>query len=65
MYISKPSVTKIEAADRINLLHSISSRFEEYESWKPGQTPVSLSRYALFHDGYQKILVFRQKLNIR
>ena len=23
MYINKPSVTKIEAADRVNLLHSI------------------------------------------
>ena len=27
MYINKPSVTKIEAADRINLLHSTSCIF--------------------------------------
>ena len=28
MYINKPSVTKIEAADRVNLLHSTSSNLE-------------------------------------
>ena len=32
MYISKPSVTKIEAADRVNLLHSTGCRLEQYES---------------------------------
>ena len=32
MYINKPSVTKIEVADRVNLLHSINCRFEQYES---------------------------------
>ena len=32
MYINKPSVTKIEAVDRVNLLHSTSSMFEQYES---------------------------------
>ena len=32
MYINKPSVTKIEAADRVDLLHSTSCRFEQYES---------------------------------
>ena len=32
MYINKPSVTKIEAADRVNLLHSIIYRFDQWES---------------------------------
>ena len=32
MHINKPSVTKIEAADRVNLLHSTSCRLEQYES---------------------------------
>ena len=32
MYINKPSVTKIEAVDKVNLLHSISCGFEQYES---------------------------------
>ena len=32
LYINKPSVTKIETADRVNLLHSTSCRFEHYES---------------------------------
>ena len=31
MYINKLSVTKIEAADRVNLLHATSCRFEKYE----------------------------------
>ena len=31
MYINKPSVTKIEAADRVNLLHSTSCSFEQYK----------------------------------
>ena len=30
MYINKPSVTKIEAADRVNLLHSTSCKFTLY-----------------------------------
>ena len=29
MCISKPSVTKIEAADRVNLLHGTNYRFEQ------------------------------------
>ena len=37
MYINKPSKTKIDAADRVNLLHSTSCRFEQYKSSKPGQ----------------------------
>ena len=45
MYTNKPSVTKIETADRVNL--SVSCRFEQYESCKPGQMLVSLPRYAL------------------
>ena len=32
MYINKPSVMKVEAADRVNLLHSTSCKFEQYES---------------------------------
>ena len=32
MYINKPSVTKVEAVGRVNLLLSTSCRFEEYES---------------------------------
>ena len=34
MYINKPSVTKIEAADKINLLHSTSRRFGQYSLTK-------------------------------
>ena len=61
MYINEPSVTKIEAADRINLLHSTSCRFEQYEFRKPGQMLVSLPRYPPFHDSHQKTLAFRHK----
>ena len=61
MYINKPSVTKIEAADRINLLNSTSCRFEQYESLKPGQILLSLPRYAPFHDSHQKTLAFRHR----
>ena len=32
MYINKPSETKTEAADRVNLLHSTIYRFEQWES---------------------------------
>ena len=32
MYINKPSVSKIEAADRVNLLRSSGCMFEQYES---------------------------------
>ena len=32
MYINKPSVMKIEAADRVNLLLSTSCRVEQYEN---------------------------------
>ena len=32
MYIKKPSATKIEAADRVNLLHGAIYRFEQCES---------------------------------
>ena len=32
MYINKPSVAKIEAADSVNVLHGISCRFKQYES---------------------------------
>ena len=52
MYISKLSVTKIEAADRVNLLHRTSWRFEQYEFRKSGQMLVSLLRYATLHDSH-------------
>ena len=52
MYINKPLVTKIEAADRVNLLHSTSCSFEQYKSSKLGQMLVSLRRYAPFHDSH-------------
>ena len=32
MYLNKSSVTKTEAAGRVNLLHGTSCRFEQYES---------------------------------
>ena len=32
MYVNKPSVTKLEAADRVNLLRTTNCRFEQYES---------------------------------
>ena len=32
MYINKPLVTKIEAADKVNLLHSTSCNFEQHKS---------------------------------
>ena len=54
MYINKPSVTKIKAADRVNLLHITSCSFEQYKSSKFGQMLVSLPRYAPFHDSHQK-----------
>ena len=59
MYINKPSATKIETANRVNLLHSTIYRFEQWESQKAGQMLVSLSRYPPFHDGHQKTLAFR------
>ena len=66
MYINKPSVTKIEAADRVNLLHSTSCGVEQYKSSKLVQMLVSLPRYAPFHDSHQKDPCFQtQKLNIR
>ena len=59
MYIDKPSVAKIEAARRVNLLHSTSCRFEQYEFRKPGQMLVSLLRYAPFHDSHLKSSCFQ------
>ena len=56
MKINKPSVTKTEAADRVNLL----------DSTKPDQMLASLPRYVLFHDSHQKDSCFQTwKLNIR
>ena len=59
MYINKPSVTKIEEADRVNLLHSTSCEFERYEFRTPDQLLVSLARYAPFHDSHQKNSCFQ------
>ena len=61
MYINKPSVTKIEAADRVSLLRRTSCRLEQYEFRKPGQMLVSLPRYASFHDSHQNTLAFRHR----
>ena len=52
MYINKPSVTKTEAADRVNLLYSTSRSFEQYKSSELSQMLVSLPRYAPFHDSH-------------
>ena len=60
MYINKPSVTKIEEAERVNLLHSTSCSFEQYKSSKLGQMLIiSLPRYAPFHDSHQKDSYFQ------
>ena len=59
MYIDKPSVTKIEAADRVNVLHNTSCSFEQDKSSKPGQMLVSFPRYAPFHDSHQKDSCFQ------
>ena len=59
MYIDKPSVTKIEAADPVNLLHSTSCSFEQYKSSKLSQMLVSLPRYGQFHDSHQKDSCFQ------
>ena len=61
MYINKPSLTKIEAADGVNLLHRTSCGFEQYKSSKLGQMLVSLSRYAPFHESHQKDSAFRHR----
>ena len=45
MYIKKPSATKIEATDRVNLLHSTICSFEQSESGKAGQMLVSLRHF--------------------
>ena len=65
MYINKPSVTKIEVADRVNLLRSTSRSFEQCKCSKPGKMLVSLPRYPPFHDSHQKDSCFQtHKLNI-
>ena len=66
MYINKPSATKIEAAEKDNLLHNTIYRFQQWESSKSGQILVSLLRYSTFHDSHQKDSCFQTyKLNIR
>ena len=59
MYRNKPSVTKIEAADRVNLLHCTSCSFEQHKSLELGQMIASLPRYAPFHDSHQKDSCFQ------
>ena len=59
MYINKPSVTKIKAADRVNLLQSTSCRFEQYELRKSAQMLVSSAIYLPFHDSHQKNSYFQ------
>ena len=44
MYINRPSVTKVEAVDRVNLLHNTGCGFKQYESLKPGQMFVSVTK---------------------
>ena len=61
MYIKKPSVTKTEAADRVNLLHSTSCSLEQYKSSKLGQMLVSLPRYEPFYDSHRKRLLLSDK----
>ena len=65
MYINKLSVTKIEAADRVNLLNSTIYRFEQHKSSKAGQMLVSLPKYPPIYDSHQKDSCFqRYKSNI-
>ena len=59
MYMNKPSVTKTEAADRVNLFHSTTCRFEQYEFRNPGQMVVPLLRYGHFMIVIKKTLPFR------
>ena len=54
-------MTKIEAADRVNLLHGTNCSFEQYKSSKPSQVLVTLPRYAPFHDSHQKTLASRHR----
>ena len=61
MCMNKPSATKIEAIERVNLLHSTSYSFEQYKSSKFGHMLVSLPRYAPLHDSHQKTLTFRHR----
>ena len=60
MYVNKPSVTKVVAADRVNLLHSTSCRFEQLknvENLVKCLYPAHIC--ANFHDSQQKTLAFR------
>ena len=61
MYINKPSVAKLEAVDRVNLLYSTRCGFKQYQSSKPDQMLVSLPRYPPFHDSYRKTPAFRDR----
>ena len=62
MYVNKPSVTKIEVADRVNLLHGTSFSFEQYKPSELGHMFVSLPRYASFHDSHQKDSFFQTEI---
>ena len=63
MYIKKPSVTKIEAADRVHLLHSIICRFEQYESLKPGNCLYPYPDLPHFMIVTEKTLYFKHRIS--
>ena len=54
-------MTKIEEVYMVNLLHTTSWGFKQYQSRKPGEMLVSLPKYAPFHDSHQKIPAFRHR----
>ena len=56
MYMNKPSVTKTEDADRLNLLHSTIYRFEHWESCKAGHLCPDILHFMIF---IKKTLAFR------
>ena len=59
MYINKPSVTEIEAANRVNLLHGTRCTFEQYKSSKPGKMLVFLPGHVPFYESHQKDSCFQ------
>ena len=61
MYINNPSVTKIEAADRVNLLHNISCRFEKYEFREHGECLYPCSDMRHFTIATKNNLAFRHR----
>ena len=59
MYIDKPSVTKIEAADRVNLLHSTVYKFEQWNHEKLVKCLYPCLDIRHFMIGTKKTLAFR------